>query len=80
MVRTIGFTFETILPFFKKHRIAAINWGFVAGTSQTNYPWESWTKEFTAEPEVWFHDVIRTDGVMVDCKIGIIRIVKNTRA
>ncbi len=62
MARTVGSTFESILPIFKEHRIAAINWGFIAGRSQTNYPWESWTKEFTAEPQVWFHDVLRADG------------------
>jgi len=62
MARTAGSTFEEILPVFKEHRIAAINWGFVAGRSQTNYPWESWTKEFTEEPKVWFHDILRPDG------------------
>ena len=62
MARTVGCTFETLLPIFKEHRIAAINWGFVAGRSQTNYPWDSWTKEYTAEPEVWFHDILRPDG------------------
>ena len=62
MARTTGCTFESILPIFKEHRIAAINWGFVAGRSQTNYPWDSWTKEYTAEPEVWFHDILRPDG------------------
>ena len=62
MARTTGCTFESILPIFKEHKIAAINWGFVAGRSQTNYPWESWTKEYTAEPEVWFHDILRADG------------------
>lgn len=62
MSRKTGCTFETILPIFKEHRIAAINWGFVAGRSQTNYPWESWTKQYTAEPEMWFHDIFRPDG------------------
>ena len=62
MARPTGSTFESILPIFKQHRIAAINWGFVAGRSQTNYPWESWTKQYTAEPEVWFHDIFRPDG------------------
>jgi hypothetical protein len=62
MARTTGSTFESILPIFKENRVAAINWGFVAGKSQTNYPWESWVKEFTAEPEVWFHDIFRPDG------------------
>ena len=62
MARTTGCTFESILPIFKKYRIAAINWGFVAGRSQTNYPWDSWTKVYTSEPEVWFHDILRPDG------------------
>jgi hypothetical protein len=62
MARKTGCTFEVFLPYFKQQRIGAVNWGFVAGRSQTNYPWESWTKEFTAEPEVWFHDVLRADG------------------
>jgi hypothetical protein len=62
MARTVGCTFEGLLPVFKEHRIAAINWGLVAGRSQTNYPWESWTKEYTAEPDVWFHDIFRPDG------------------
>lgn len=62
MARTTGCTFDSILPIFKEQRIAAINWGFVAGRSQTNYPWDSWTKEYTSEPEVWFHDILRPDG------------------
>ena len=62
MARTTGCTFESILPIFKEHRIAAINWGLVAGRSQTNYPWDSWTKEYTAEPQLWFHDILRPDG------------------
>ncbi|ARN55985.1 cellulase family glycosylhydrolase [Sedimentisphaera salicampi] len=62
MSRGTGNTFEDILPIFKKHRVAAINWGFVAGRSQTNYPWDSWTKEYTSEPELWFHDILRPDG------------------
>ena len=62
MARNTGCTFENMLPIFKEHRIAAINWGFVAGRSQTNYPWDSWTKKYTAEPELWFHDILRQDG------------------
>ncbi|MHC5122323.1 MAG: cellulase family glycosylhydrolase [Planctomycetota bacterium] len=68
MARTVGCTFDGLLPIFKEHKIAAINWGFVAGRSQTNYPWESWNKEFTAEPEVWFHDILRPDGTPFDVK------------
>ncbi|MEK9614259.1 MAG: cellulase family glycosylhydrolase [Flavobacteriaceae bacterium] len=62
MARTAGSTFEGLLPVFKEARVAAYNWGFVSGKSQTIYPWESWTKTFTNEPETWFHDILRPDG------------------
>ncbi|HJQ22021.1 MAG TPA: hypothetical protein VJ867_16875 [Gemmatimonadaceae bacterium] len=62
MARPRGSTFRAILPIFKRRRVAAINWGFVSGKTQTIYPWDSWTREYTAEPEVWFHDIFRADG------------------
>lgn len=54
--------FETHLPYFKSGKIGAWNWGLVAGKIQTQYPWSSWRRKFTAEPEVWHHDVLRPDG------------------
>jgi hypothetical protein len=68
--------FETILPYFQQHRIAAFNWGFVAGRSQTIYPWDSWREKFTAEPKVWFHDILRTDGTPYDT--GEVAFLKKT--
>jgi hypothetical protein len=62
LARTAGNTFEDELPYFKTNRIAAYNWGFVAGKTQTQYPWSSWKKTFTAEPAVWHHDILRPDG------------------
>ena len=62
MARPAGSTFETILPYFKEQKIAAYNWGFVDGKSQTIYPWDSWPKEYKAEPPAWFHDIFRKDG------------------
>ena len=62
MARPQGSTFAPILEYFKKEKIAAYNWGFVQGKTQTIYPWDSWTKQYTAEPPVWFHDIFRTDG------------------
>jgi hypothetical protein len=62
MVRSTGCTFQNILPYFKEQHIAAYNWGLVAGKTQTNYPWESWEKTLTAEPELWFHEIFRKDG------------------
>ena len=62
MARPNGSTFEGFLPIAKTSNIAMYNWGFVSGKSQTIYPWDSWRKEYTAEPELWFHDIFRTDG------------------
>ena len=68
MARPVGSTFEAILPYFKEHKIAAYNWGFVDGKSQTIYPWDSWSKQYTAEPPLWFHDIFRRDGTPYDEK------------
>jgi hypothetical protein len=62
MARPAGSTFEPHLAWMKDHQVAAYNWGFVAGKTQTNYPWDSWKQTYTAEPPVWFHEVFRGDG------------------
>lgn len=62
MARPNGSTFEGFLPIAKENKIAIINWGFVDGKSQTKYSWDSWTKKYDAEPELWFHEVFHTDG------------------
>ena len=62
LARPFGSTFNPHLGFFKQRHIAAYNWGFVSGKSQTIYPWDSWTHAYTAEPESWFHDILRLDG------------------
>ena len=63
MARSVGSTFDTILPMAKRERVGAINWGFVAGKTQTYYPWESWQHPYIRdEPPVWFHEVLRPDG------------------
>jgi len=66
MARTADSTFAEHLPYFKENNIGAVNWGLVAGKTQTQYPWESWKRQFTAEPEVWFHEVFRPDGSPYD--------------
>jgi len=66
MARPRGSTFQTILPLFAERKVGAMNWGFVNGRSQTIYPWDSWTQEYTAEPKVWFHDVFHTNGTPYD--------------
>jgi hypothetical protein len=63
MARPAGSTFDTILPIAKKHKVGAINWGFVVGKTQTNLPWDSWQRPYTLEqPPAWFHEVLRPDG------------------
>jgi hypothetical protein len=62
MARPAGSTFEPHLGWMKSERVAAYNWGFVDGKSQTIYPWDSWQKAYAAEPPVWFHDIFRKDG------------------
>jgi hypothetical protein len=62
MARPNGSTFNPILGYFKQHNVGAYNWGFVSGKTQTIYPWDSWSKTYTNEPPLWFHDILRTDG------------------
>jgi len=63
MARSIGSTFDTILPIARQERVGAINWGFVAGKTQTYLPWESWQHPYVlSQPPVWFHEVLHPDG------------------
>src|SRR5579864_1025286 len=63
MARSVGSTFDTILPIAKQEQVGAINWGFVVGKTQTNMPWESWRHPYVKEPPpVWFHEVLHHAG------------------
>jgi hypothetical protein len=63
MARGNKSTFQGSLPIAKKHRVAAYNWGFVMGKTQTHLPWDSWQRPYTdREPAVWFHEIFRQDG------------------
>jgi hypothetical protein len=69
MARSNGSTFESTLPIARKYRVAAINWGLVAGKTQTYYPWDSWQHPYIDhQPAVWFHDIFRTTGQPYDEK------------
>lgn len=61
LARSRDNTFENLLPLFKEHRIGAYNWGFVAGKTNTIYPWDSWDSVYVAEPGLWHHDIFRND-------------------
>jgi hypothetical protein len=63
MARSIGSTFDTILPIAKRERVAVINWGLVAGKTQTYLPWDSWERPYVdVQPAIWFHDIFKADG------------------
>ncbi len=62
MARGNGSTFDTILPIGKQYHVAMINWGFVAGKTQTYLPWDSWERPYVlSQPTIWFHEVFRQD-------------------
>ncbi|MBN2475755.1 MAG: hypothetical protein JXB62_14180 [Pirellulales bacterium] len=62
MSRGSGSTFDPLLGYLKRQHVGAYNWGLVNGKTQTIYPWETWTKRYSAEPDIWFHDIFRGDG------------------
>src|SRR5262245_20700639 len=63
MARGNGSTFQGSLPIAQKYKVAAVNWGFVAGKTQTYLPWDSWQKPYVdREPSVWFHEIFKQDG------------------
>src|SRR5216684_228604 len=63
MARGNGSTFQGSLPIAKKYHVAAINWGLVAGKTQTYLLWDSWQHPYTdREPAIWFHEIFRGDG------------------
>ncbi|MDP4278512.1 MAG: cellulase family glycosylhydrolase, partial [Bacteroidota bacterium] len=75
MSRGSNSTFGEILPILKKYHVGAINWGFVSGKTQTIYPWDSWEKDYTTEPELWFHDIFRKD--LTPYKEGEVQLIRD---
>lgn len=72
MARTNGSLFKTSLPIFKKEKVGAINWGLVAGKTNTIFAWGAPSDK--AEPDVWFHDIFRPDGsVYSEEEVDLIR-------
>ncbi len=61
MARTRDSRFDNIMPMLKERKIAAINWGLVAGKSNTIYAWDTPIPD-GSEPKIWFHDIFRKDG------------------
>lgn len=61
MARTRNSRFSNILPLLKDEHVGAINWGLVAGKSNTIYQWDTPIPN-GEEPVEWFHDIFRKDG------------------
>ncbi|GAA4099309.1 1,4-beta-xylanase [Mucilaginibacter panaciglaebae] len=61
MARPRNSTFGTVMPMLKKEHVGAINWGFVAGKTNTIYAWDT-PMPGGEEPKLWFHDIFRKDG------------------
>ncbi|MDR3269617.1 MAG: 1,4-beta-xylanase, partial [Tannerella sp.] len=61
MARSFNSTFQHIMPLLKADNIGAINWGLVAGKTNTIFQWGE-ALPGVAEPPVWFHDIFRKDG------------------
>jgi hypothetical protein len=63
MARGAGSTLDGNLPIAKKYHVGVINWGLVAGKTQTYLPWDSWQRPYVLiQPTIWFHDIFRNDG------------------
>jgi hypothetical protein len=61
MARRNNSRFDNIMPLLKAENIGAINWGLVAGKTNTMYAWDTPMPD-GSEPKLWFHDIFRKDG------------------
>ncbi|MCL4483374.1 MAG: 1,4-beta-xylanase [Bacteroidetes bacterium] len=61
MARRNNSLFTNIMPILKEQNIGAINWGLVAGKSNTKYAWDEPISD-GSEPKLWFHEIFQPDG------------------
>ena len=61
MARTRNSRFATVMPMLKAENVAAINWGFVDGKTNTIYAWDTPLAD-GSQPIEWFHDIFKKDG------------------
>ena len=61
MARRNNSLFSNIMPMLKAQNIGAINWGLVAGKSNTKYAWDEPIAD-GSEPNLWFHEIFHPDG------------------
>ncbi|MES2730150.1 MAG: cellulase family glycosylhydrolase [Bacteroidota bacterium] len=82
MARGNKSTFQGTMPVAKKYKVAVYNWGFVAGKTQTNMPWDSWQKPYVdREPAIWFHEIFYADGKPYKTEeVAFIKQITNAKA
>jgi hypothetical protein len=61
MARRNNSLFINIMPILKNENVGAINWGLVAGKTNTKYAWSEPIPD-GSEPPLWFHEIFRPDG------------------
>lgn len=61
MARSRNSRFANVLPLLKNENVGAINWGFVAGKTNTIYAWDTPLAD-GSQPVEWFHDIFKKDG------------------
>ncbi len=61
MARIRNSRFGNTLPLLKEKGVGAINWGFVAGKTNTIYAWDTPMAD-GSQPVEWFHDIFKPDG------------------
>jgi endo-1,4-beta-mannosidase len=61
MARKHNSRFFNITPLLKAEKIGALNWGLVAGRTNTIYAWDTPIPD-GSEPKLWFHDIFRKNG------------------
>jgi hypothetical protein len=71
MARTTGSLVKTHLPVFARENVGCINWGLVAGKTNTIYQWKELNSvnaaiDLQVGPQVWFHDLLCADGTPYD--------------
>jgi len=63
LARSSGSTLQAILPIARKYNVAAINWGLVAGKTQTWLPNDSWERPYTdRNPSIWASEIFTSNG------------------
>ncbi|MBR2950025.1 MAG: hypothetical protein IKC46_09190 [Lachnospiraceae bacterium] len=59
--RPLNNLIESHMPFYKEKGIGIINWGLVAGKTQTYLSWDASKNPLEGKPKIWQHDIFNED-------------------